>query len=98
VTDSDALKGYLVVVEKSDFAKMEVIVNLQFRLVDFRVWFPNSSDHAQYGYTNVFMPGLNPKAVVDAFWGGRDENAIVSRLDAVLEGRLDSDSPVLSRL
>jgi hypothetical protein len=97
VTANDALKGYLVVVEKSDFAKMEVIVDLRFRLVDLRVWFPKSTDHAQYGYTNGFLPGLNPKEVLDAFWGGRDENDIVSRLDVVLEGRLEYDSPVLSR-
>jgi hypothetical protein len=85
------VKGYVIVVNKLDFAKLEVIVDLRFRLADFKVWFSTSKDRVSYGYTNFFTPELTPKKVVDAFWGGRYEEEIVARMDVVVGGRLDND-------
>jgi hypothetical protein len=62
-------------------------------VVDFKIWFPASK--VNYGYSNVFKPELSAKAVVDAFWGGENEEDITSRVDVVLEGRLDNDKPMV---
>jgi hypothetical protein len=87
------VKGFFIEVRKFNFAKLDVIVDLRFRLVDFKVWFPTSKERVSYGFSNFFDPGLTPKAVVDAFWGGRNEDEIVTRLDVVVGGRLDNDKP-----
>jgi hypothetical protein len=87
------VRGYGVRIEHPVGATFQMIVDLKFRLVDFKVWFPGSK--VNYGYSNIFSPDLDPKDVVDAFWGGRNEEGITSRLDVVLHGFLDNDKPMV---
>jgi hypothetical protein len=87
------VKGYGVTIEHRIGATFQMVVDLKFRLVDFKVWFPIS--RINYGYSNIFTPELDPKDVVDAFWGGGDEAGITSRLDKILNGFLDTDKPVV---
>jgi hypothetical protein len=86
------VKGYLVTVVKPNLARLEVLVNLSFKLINFKVWFPGSQTN--YGITNFFQPSLSPKSVVDTFWEGGTEEAITWGLDILVEGRLDNDKPL----
>jgi hypothetical protein len=90
---SNDVRGYLVTVVKPDLARLEVLVNLAFRLINFKVWFPGSKSN--YGLTNFFQPSLSPKRVIDAFWRGNSEEGITESLDVLVGGRLDSDKPLV---
>jgi hypothetical protein len=85
------VKGFYIEVRKFKFAKLDVVVDIGFRLVDFKAWFPTSKDRNSYGFSNYFDDKVTPKAIVDAFWGGRNEGEIISRLDVAVQGRLDND-------
>jgi hypothetical protein len=89
------VKGYGVTVKHKVGATLRMIVDIRFRLVDFKVWFPVSKTN--YGCSNIFDPDMSPKAVVDAFWKGKDELDIANRLDVILHGFLDNDKPVVGR-
>jgi hypothetical protein len=88
------VKGYFIEVWKHNFAKLDVLVDLRFRLVDFKAWFPTSSDRTSYGRSNYFADEVTAKEIVDAFWGGSYEEEIVNRLDVAVRGRLDNDGTI----
>jgi hypothetical protein len=90
------VKGYFIEVKKSNFAKLDLLVNLRFRLADFNAWFPTSKDRPSYGFANYFADDVTPKAIVDAFWGGDNEEDIAQRLDIVVKGRLDNDKLIIN--
>jgi hypothetical protein len=92
VAEFNGEKGFGVSIEHEVGATFQMTVDTDFRVVDFKIWFPASK--VNYGYSNVFVPELHPKAVIDAFWGGKNEEDITSRVDVVLEGRLDDDMPM----
>jgi hypothetical protein len=87
------VRGYMVGVIKPGAERLELLVDSFFQLVDFKVWFPVS--RTNYGITNIFQPGLQPKRIIDAFWAGKGEDDTTHRIDVVLEGRLDNDKPLI---
>jgi Fe-S-cluster formation regulator IscX/YfhJ len=88
------VKGYFIEVKKSNFAKLDVITDLRFRLADFKAWFPTSKIRTSYGFSNYFAGNVTPKLVVDAFWAGVDEEDIIQKLDVAVLGRLDNDGSI----
>jgi hypothetical protein len=86
------VRGYGIVIKKSDDSSLQLLVDLKFKLIDFKVWFPKSKTN--YGYSNIFTPDLNPKSIVDAFWYGIGEDGVTSKLDTLLSGFLDNDKPM----
>jgi hypothetical protein len=90
------VSGYGLLIQHRIGATLQMIVNLKFKLVDFSVGF--SDTETKYGYSNVFTPDLEPKAVVDAFWGGGNRTEITDRLDVALHGFLNSNEPIVGRV
>jgi hypothetical protein len=86
------VRGYMVGIIKPKKERLELLVDSSFQLVDFKVWFPVS--RTNYGITNIFQPGLQPKRIIDAFWAGKGEDDTTHKIDVVLEGRLDNDKPL----
>lgn len=82
------VRGYLVRVSKPNKDILEITVNLNFSLVDFKIFFPGTGQH--YGFSNSFSEDVNPVEIINAFWAGRDDADVRARVDALISGRLDS--------
>ena len=84
---SNDVRGYCLVILRRGFARLEMVVGLNFKLVDFKVFFQELK--SPYGFSNTFSDNITPKSLIDAFWTGKDEKEVRSKLDVLLNGRLD---------